>query len=72
MNNAAGTDFWLVYDGSMEQQVNTKIKTRASGGLGDIYIIVGEENNAGDVIAKYHKYVVGTPVMVPQWSFGWH
>lgn len=42
MNNAAGVDFWLDVDTDTEQQVNTKIKTRASGGVGDIYIIVSE------------------------------
>lgn len=65
MNNAAGSDFWLDVNKGPGNQTNTKIKTRASGGVGDIYIILSEKNSADDFLKKYHKHVVGTPVMVP-------
>jgi alpha-glucosidase (family GH31 glycosyl hydrolase) len=30
------------------------------------------KNTFDDVVSKYHKHIVGVPVMVPQWTFGWH
>ena len=47
MNNAAATDYWLDVNDYSEHNTRTQVRSRASGGLGDIYIIVSEEDEDG-------------------------
>jgi alpha-glucosidase len=55
------------------EKPTTKVRSKASGGLGDIYIIISDiENSPEDLIQKYHNHIVGNPVLIPQWSLGWH
>jgi hypothetical protein len=44
LNNAAATDYWLDVDTETEQNTKTPVRSRASGGLGDIYIVLSEED----------------------------
>ena len=71
-NNAAATDFWLDVDSESEKP-STKVRSKASGGLGDIYIFIsGTINSPERLIEQYHNVIVGNPVLIPQWSLGWH
>ena len=72
-NNAAAVDYWVT-NSNNSGNTETQVKSRASGGVGDIYIFFNSKESYGieDLIQKYHKYIVGTPVLVPQWAFGWH
>ena len=45
------------------------LKTYATGGVADIYIMLGDTPN--DVVKKYHD-IIGKPVLSPQWALGWH
>jgi hypothetical protein len=47
LNNAAATDYWLDVDTETEQNTKTQVRSRASGGLGDIYIVLSEEDEDG-------------------------
>ena len=75
-NNAAAVDYWITNRNSSSSYSNaeTQVKSRASGGIGDIYILFNDIERYGveNLIQKYHKYIVGTPVLVPLWAFGWH
>ena len=45
------------------------MKTVAAGGLGDLYIILGD---TPDVVSKVYQEMVGFSVLTPQWALGWH
>jgi alpha-glucosidase (family GH31 glycosyl hydrolase) len=66
INNAAAQD-WKVENNPIDGRVSLKI--RATGGVGDIFIMLGQ--NANEVVQMYHQGVVGTPVQVPSWALGW-
>ena len=65
MNNAAATDYWLDVDTESEMNQKTVVKSRSSGGIGDIYIILGDDDTAESMIKNYQKHVVGLPVLIP-------
>lgn len=73
-NNVAPVDYWLDVDDETEEDKHTRIRTRSTGGLGDILIFFSDDddNSYDNLFRNYHKHIVGLPVMVPQWSFGWH
>ena len=48
------------------------VKSRAAGGLGDIYILISDTNKVENLIKKYHNLIVGNPVLIPQWALGWN
>lgn len=76
LNNLAGVDYFTSVDTETEQGKKTLFKTRSNGGLGDIFIVLGDiiatEHSYLNLIKKYQKHIVGLPVMIPQWSLGWH
>jgi hypothetical protein len=49
-NNAAAADYWLTVDVDTEEMASTEIHSRASGGLGDIYIILSDTDSIEDLI----------------------
>lgn len=63
---ANAQDWWI------KNNVDAKtvdISTVATGGVADIYIMVGTKPDA--VIQTYFE-LIGTPVLTPQWSLGWN
>lgn len=54
-NNAAAQD-WKVTN----NETSVKLTTTATGGMGDLYIMLGQ--TANEVVQMYHQGVVGTPV----------
>jgi hypothetical protein len=50
LNNAAATDYWLNFISYSKNDTNTKVRSRASGGLGDIYILLSKEDQDGAYI----------------------
>jgi hypothetical protein len=62
-------------DTDTEMGTKTTVHSRASGGVGDIYIMITDgpdANKVENLIKIYHNHIVGNPVLVPQWALGWH
>jgi len=66
-NLANAQDWWIK---NTESSGDVAIETIATGGLGDLYIMMGESPEA--VTKLYHTAIVGTPVLIPQWALGWN
>ena len=52
-----------------EDNRDVGIKTYATGGAGDLYIMMGAGPN--EVTKLYHT-IVGLPVVIPHWALGWN
>jgi alpha-glucosidase (family GH31 glycosyl hydrolase) len=48
----------------------TTLKQIATGGISDFYIMIN--SNTPDSVIGYYQRIVGKPVLMPQWSLGWH
>jgi len=65
-NNAAAQDWWITND---KETGDVNLKTIATGGTGDLYIMTADTPNA---VTKLYHTIIGTPVLVPQWALGWN
>jgi len=65
--NLANAQDWRVTNDAGSGDV--KIRTTAAGGLGDLFFMSDASPNN---VAKMYHTIVGKPVLVPQWSLGWH
>lgn len=61
------SDWWINND---ERSGKVGVKTIATGGVADIYIIT-QQQTPDTLVSKYYS-IVGKPVMIPQWALGWH
>ena len=66
-NLAAAQDWWIKNDMTNGDVI---IKTYAAGGLGDVTFMFA--SNPDTISATYQNFIVGNPVLVPQWSLGWN
>ena len=64
-NLAAAQDLWIKNDASTGM---VDVTTFATGGVVDLYFMLAETPD--EVTQMYHS-VIGTPLLVPQWSLGW-
>lgn len=59
---------WIVTNNAKDGIV--QLKQLGTGGITDIYVTFHAQN-PDDVITYYQK-IIGRPVLMPQWSLGWH
>jgi len=59
---------WYIQNDKTKGNIN--LKTVATGGLGDIYIMT-DQQNPQTIIERYYS-MIGDPVLVPQWALGWN
>jgi len=67
-NLAAAQDWYLKRH--TDDKTLMDVQTIAVGGLADMYFMFGDAPN--DVTKSYHQNIVGLPVLVPQWLYGWN
>lgn len=60
-SNVANAQDWIIHN--EEQSGDVNINFLATGGRGDISIFSGAYPN--DVVSKYHRCIVGLPVVTP-------
>ena len=58
---------WFIKNDKTNGKVN--LQTIADGGVGDIYVWSGQTPD--QAVSSYYK-LVGRPVLVPQWAYGWN
>ena len=46
------------------------MKQVSTGAISDFYIIINSETP--DSVVAYYQRIVGKPVLMPQWTLGWH
>lgn len=66
-NNLAAAQDWIVLNNKDLGEVNTT--TIAVGGVADMFFIV---DTTPDTVLTSYLEIVGKPVLLPQWTLGWH
>jgi alpha-glucosidase (family GH31 glycosyl hydrolase) len=59
---------WIVQN--LPSDGKTVLKQVATGGISDFYVIIN--SNSPDSVIGYYQRIIGKPVLMPQWSLGWH
>eukprot|EP00347_Sterkiella_histriomuscorum_P022543 403338093 len=63
----ANAQDWYVKNDKTNGKV--ALQTYATGGVGDITIMVGSSPQA---VQQQYNLIIGNPVTIPQWALGWH
>jgi len=66
-SNVANAQDWWIKNDLDTGAVN--IDTIATGGLGDMYFMMGD---TPDAVTKLYHTIIGKPVTIPQWALGWN
>jgi len=59
---------WIIIN--RPQDGKTELRQISTGGQSDFYIFIS--SSTPDSVIGYYQRIVGKPVLMPQWSLGWH